>query len=336
MVGPECKATYWQIVQNEYVRRWAGMGIEISVVICTFNRADLLDGALASMCRQTLPANRFEILVIDNGSTDNTAECVRSYKHQYPNHVICHIYETEQGAGIARNLATRQAQGRFVAFLDDDARASSNFLSQAMDRICAEPQLPLIGLGGQIHPFYTSPKPIWFKDAYELRSWGNKERFLQVGESFSGSNMIWYRSDLLAIGGFAEHFGPKGKMLALGEDTAAFMKAWEQYEKPLFLYLPTLKVLHWVPLYKMNVSYRLKRAFLAGQAVLRQYNRQHGRVYTVLGACKGIVVGGLKALWRCRRYPHWQNWAIEEGRPIMINLGTILAVLGIYVTVRQE
>ena len=86
----------------------------------------------------------------------------------------------------------------------------------------------------------------------------------------------------------------------------------------------------------MKVSYRLKRAFVAGQIAIVQGSNKHGRGNAMLGAIKGILLGSFKALWRYGQYDHWQNWAIDEGRPIMINLGTILAAIGIFITVRQE
>jgi glycosyltransferase involved in cell wall biosynthesis len=311
------------------------MSVDISVAICTYNRIDLLGGAISSLCQQSLPVSRFEIIIVDNGSTDNTVELVRDYQTKYPDHTIHLLCESQQGLGYARNRALEQAQGQYIAYLDDDAQVEPCWLAQAL-LILNEQTEVIICLGGPIFPFYTMRKPAWFKDAYESRSWGAKERFLQAGESFSGSNMIWHRAKILALGGFNERVGLKGRKLSLGEETDAFVKAWHHFEEPIMWYDPTLIVKHLVPAFKMKVSYRLKRAFVAGQVASYQSNRHHGRVYSLFGACKGIFTGGLKALWRYRKYPFWQNWAVEEGQPVMINFGTILAVLGIYVTVHQQ
>jgi glycosyltransferase involved in cell wall biosynthesis len=312
------------------------MPIEITVAICTYNRADLLFNAIESLCQQSLPASSFEIIVVDNGSTDNTAEFVRDCQVKHPDYTIRSLTEGQRGLSSARNRAMQEAHGNYIAYLDDDARVSSEWLAQVMAAIGEERARPLHCLGGPIQPFYTSSKPGWFRDVYESRSWGDEERLLRASESFSGSNMIWHRIDLLALGGFDERVGVTGQILSLGEETSVFVKAWQEIENPIMRYNPALTVEHLVPAFKMKVSYRLKRAFVAGQVAVIQRTNPRGRVHDFLGACKGILVGGLKALWRCRRYPHWQNWTIEEGQPIMINLGTILAVLGIYVTVRQE
>ena len=148
------------------------MPIDISVVICTYNRADLLTGALDSLCQQDFTTDRYEILIVDNASTDNTGEIVRLYQAKYPNIHIRRVYEGRQGLGIARNAAIKAAEGQYIAYLDDDARVNIDWLSKA-SRHLTDSQSPQC-LGGPIQPFYTSEKPTWFKDQYETRTWGRK------------------------------------------------------------------------------------------------------------------------------------------------------------------
>ena len=311
------------------------MSLDMTVAICTYNRAEMLGVAIDSLCRQASSAGRFEIIVVDNGSTDRTADLLVEYQFKYPHHTINVLIESRQGLANARNKALAHAQGHYIAYLDDDARVEPHWLAYAL-HILNEQPAELVCLGGPIVPFYTTTKPDWFKDVYECRSWGDEERLLQLGESFSGSNMIWNRAVLLTLGGFDTRVGVKGRLLSLGEETSVFVKAWQMIENPIIRYVPALVLQHWVPAFKMKVSYRLRRAFVAGQVAVLQQTNSQGRVHAVLGACKGIPVGCLKALWRCGRYPHWQNWVIEEGQPIMINLGTILAVFGIYIEVHQK
>jgi glycosyltransferase involved in cell wall biosynthesis len=307
----------------------------VSVTICTYDRAEVLGAAIESLCHQAVSTGCFEIIIVDNGSTNPIAKLVGYYQTRYPKHSIKLVNETRQGLGYARNQALSQAHGEYIAYIDDDARVESHWLAHALLVLQNQPE-EFVCLGGPILPFYTTPKPVWFQDEYETRSMGDTVRALEQGESFSGSNMIWKRDVLLSIGGFDEKVGVKGSKLSTGEETAAFIKAWQQLETPHMQYDPHLIVNHWVPGFKMTVSYRLKRAFAAGQTVMKIGHFRHRRAYLFLAACKGVIAGGLKALRRIKRYPYWQNWIVEEGQPIMANLGTILAAFGIYFSVRQD
>src|SRR5881296_1050143 len=102
------------------------MNKPLTVLVCTHNRADLLRGALES-----LEPTRFEVLVVDNASTDATpavvAECAARAKIE----IRC-ARETELGLDAARNRGLREAAGEFVAFLDDDARARHDWAAEIL------------------------------------------------------------------------------------------------------------------------------------------------------------------------------------------------------------
>lgn len=100
------------------------MSKALTILVCTHNRADLLRGALESLELQSLPRDRFEVLVVDNASTDGTpgvvAECAARGRVD-----LRSVREEELGLDAARNRGIREAAGTFVAFLDDDARAGA-------------------------------------------------------------------------------------------------------------------------------------------------------------------------------------------------------------------
>jgi glucosyl-dolichyl phosphate glucuronosyltransferase len=91
----------------------------ISVVICTYNRADRLRLALDALCTQTLSPQSFEILVVDNASTDDTAALCTFYKEKLPQ--LHYLFEPVQGLSRARNTAWEEAKSPYIAYLDDDA-----------------------------------------------------------------------------------------------------------------------------------------------------------------------------------------------------------------------
>ena len=100
-------------------------GPELSVVIPTFNRKDKLLRCLQKLSRQSLPAAQFEVIVVDDGSTDGTEERLRKQKFPF---VLHHFKQANKGPAAARNRAIGEACGRIVVFLGDDIYAPPDFL----------------------------------------------------------------------------------------------------------------------------------------------------------------------------------------------------------------
>lgn len=99
----------------------------LSVVICTYNRAALLDKALGSLCKQTLPAHDFEVLIINDGSVDNTELVAAFYAAKLP---LRHVYQRNAGLASAKNHGLFACRGDIVLFLDDDDIAAETLLEE--------------------------------------------------------------------------------------------------------------------------------------------------------------------------------------------------------------
>ena len=196
-----------------------------SVVICSYNRLDHLLASVTSALQQTIPADTYEVIVVDNASTDGTAQAIQKLVDEHPN--LRYLYETRLGLATARNTGWQAAQGTYIAFLDDDAKAESNWLETAKELIERNPT-NLRCVGGPIHPFYTSPKPDWWLDKYEIRTRGDVQRHLRQGEFFSGSNMIWLRETLGKYGGFEANAGSVAKRAS-----AAGSRSWAAWSSDL-------------------------------------------------------------------------------------------------------
>src|SRR5258708_35944509 len=106
--------------------------IKISAVICTYNRAEYLGRAIESLAHQDLDSAGYEIIVVDNNSTDNTAQLVKNSIEAYPSVQIRYVLETEQGLSAARNRGAHEAAGNYIAYVDDDARAVQAWLSSLL------------------------------------------------------------------------------------------------------------------------------------------------------------------------------------------------------------
>lgn len=158
--------------------------IELSVVVCTYNRAAMLSGALESLAQQTLDKGFYEIIVVDNNSTDNTRVLAEALSQRYPNVRYC--LEPQQDLSNARNRGWRLARGEYVAYTDDDCKTPEEWREVACDVI--ERVWPAV-LGGSYLAFYNTPKPRWFKDSYGSHEEGSGARVLGKNEYLCGGNI---------------------------------------------------------------------------------------------------------------------------------------------------
>ncbi len=274
----------------------------------------------------------FEILVIDNNSTDHPEEIVAQFQH------LPHIHfynESKQGLGHVRNTGYLLAQGAYVAYLDDDAIPTPNWLAQlfqiitvhASDCIC-----------GPIHPYYTDEKPDWFKDSYEVRTKGDDPKWLKPGEEASGSNMVWKKEVIANLGGINTALGMRGDALAAGEDTDLFSRYWQYYPDGKIYYHPALVVKHWTPAYKMKVSYYLKRQYVAGQvaSILRRSDPLWRKVLKSIQVFFEMLLVLLVlfpfSFWK---YDHKENWYIEQLHRVTFRLGWLLTNVGIRLDINR-
>jgi glycosyltransferase involved in cell wall biosynthesis len=307
----------------------------ISAIICTYNRANILQGAIESLIQQTADNGIFEIIVVDNNSTDNTREIVEQFGNIEN---LRYVFEPNQGLSHARNRGYLEAQGKYVAYIDDDARADKEWIS-GIQRILEDLDPHPLVIGGPIYPFYLSDKPDWFLDKYEIHSWGDEPRFLKRNEYFYGSNMVFSKDVLEESGGFDTERGVSGETLNLGEETVLFDKIWKKSGNGNnFYYSPDLIVYHLVPPERMSIRYFLKRRFMVGQSSLcyRFGKLTHfKRIYLPVLLLGGVAYYSVIALFKVPFYRHYQNWVVECLDPAVVGIGLFIGALGIHPEFKQ-
>ena len=297
----------------------------ISVVICTYNRASLLADLLQTVCQQHLPDADYEVIVVDNNSSDATALVSQRFVTRYPH--MRYYREPQQGLSHARNCGWQAAQGLYVAYLDDDCQTLPGWLAAAQAVIT---EVGAEVFGGPYTAFYNSPKAAWFQDEY-----GSWPRWLANAEGVAvaidcatdvapttlhGGN-LFVRRDLLPLaGGFAPHLGMKGAQMAFGEETALMVRLHTLRPATRFYYDPRLRVCHLVRPEKLSIWWQLSSTITYGQAAYQVY--QPGQQPFVWWLClllpfHTLVKSGgvfLKCwLWRNReRHPYWQNYLYES------------------------
>lgn len=287
---------------------------DVAAVVCTWNRPGALTLALESLAGQTMSRDRYQVVVVDNGDGSGARvarECGAD--------IVLEL--SEPGLSRARNAGWRAIDAPWLAFLDDDAVAAADWLEVGLELIAGSRAM---AAGGPILPLYDERPPGWFRDEYELRTWGGGERLLRRGESFSASNLLLARSALDAVDGFDQRLGMRAGRIGVGEETALFERLWEKLDLRA-VYSPRLVVRHRVPRRKTTVAYQLRRAAAAGDAwALRTSS---GSRDLRRAARDGVVAAGLagRALVRLRR--PWQQWAVEELGPVAGRLGSLRRAL---------
>jgi len=193
----------------------------ITVVLCTYNRCQLLVGALESVAAQTLsPATEWEVLVVDNNSNDGTPAVVGDFCSRYPGR-FRYIFEHRPGKSNALNTAIGEAKGSILAFLDDDVVAEPNWLLRLTAGLRTG---EWAGAGGRILPDQPFSPPRWLpaEDPRMLRVLALFDLGPEPGpltESPLGTNMAFRKEAFERYGRFRADLGPRPDSEIRGEDT---------------------------------------------------------------------------------------------------------------------
>ena len=274
--------------------------------VCTWNRADRLPRLLRAMRAQSCPVP-FEVLVVDNNSTDETRAVVERIAAEAGGAPVRYVFEPEQGIVPARNRAieeTLRAASRYLVFVDDDEIPRSDLLAvayDALDRECAD------CVGGRIC--------VAVPDGYE---WIDAELRGFLGELDHGENAFWvegretpvwsgnvaYRLDLFRSDGalrFDRRYDRKGAQVGGGSDAAMF---WALLDRGARIrYRPDMVVVHEVEPWRLRRSYFLRLHARGGYR--RGRYRFHARGRSVAGVPPWLLVQamrhGLRATGRALR-----------------------------------
>lgn len=234
---------------------------DISVVICSYNRADYILDAVDSLYRQTLPRHRFEVLVVDNNSIDNTGVLVQAYIADHPDYQLHYLTESRQGASFARNTGAAIAKAPLLCFMDDDAVAEPSYLERILAFFDQHPEAA--GLGGRIIPRYIPAEPKWMSH-FVSSLVGNFDYSPELKEFAPGkypleSNMIVRKEDFDAIRGFNTDLpGVKGTLRIGGEGKDFFLRL--QARGKTVWYDPNVIVHHVVEVKKLTPHYMYRVA----------------------------------------------------------------------------
>lgn len=265
-----------------------------SVVVCTYNRADLLRGAITSLQQLRLPtAGDVEILVVDNASTDNTAEVVASLQQQ-STITIRYVLESNQGVAHARNRGLEEAAGIWVAFFDDDQIADPNWLVELLK---AAEKYQTACVGGAVK--LLLPEDYREPLSGVCRVLLSESPAAQPAEPYryprtpGTGNLLINRELALRLGGFDV------QATMGGEDTDLYRRI--RREGIITWYEPSAVIYHHVPMERLSDAYMLWNAGRTGVHVADLEHRSYGKLKFVgrfFLRCGQAGLKGPKLLWR--------------------------------------
>jgi glycosyltransferase involved in cell wall biosynthesis len=192
--------------------------MSISVIVCTKNRCASLAACLEHLSRVEASADDWELIVVDNGSTDGTEQIVNSFVRRVPFDMRL-VNEPRRGLAVARSTGIAAATGGILAFTDDDCYVSPQFLA-SISRVFQDESLGFIG--GRVVLYDPTDDPITTKDE-EHPFTIPPFTFIEAG-LMHGCNMAVRREVIAAIGGFDPLLGA-GAPFRCGEDVDLFARA---------------------------------------------------------------------------------------------------------------
>jgi glucosyl-dolichyl phosphate glucuronosyltransferase len=238
----------------------------LSVVICTWQRSALLRATLEHIAvHLQVPEDlTWELIVVDNGSTDETAAVVGAFSGRLP---IEYVVEPRLGHSHARNRGASVARGEYVLWTDDDVLVDERWLVEYRDAFARHPEAAVFG--GPVEPWFPNEPPTWLVQSlpllqvpYALRDFGTRVAPLEADRLPFGANFAVRASELRAHP-FDTRLGNRGLERVAGEETKVMRAILEAGGGGWWV--PSARVRHYLPVERQSVEY------------LREYYHARGR-----------------------------------------------------------
>jgi glucosyl-dolichyl phosphate glucuronosyltransferase len=239
----------------------------VSVVVCTYNRAESLCRTLSSLSAMSVPPDiPWEVLVIDNNSTDGTKEAAKAFAREARINVR-YVFERRQGLNHARNAGVQAAHGELIFFLDDDIEVTRDWLPE-MKR--AFELNPVVGVGGRVLIKQDLQRPLWWHEEYDgaLGKFDPGKTAILSDDAYTsiigiGANLAFKRSVFDKYGGFRSDLDRRKRKLLMGGDIEFYQRLKKAGE--LTMYYPAAIVYHCPDSARVTKSYLRRWYFRIGE-----------------------------------------------------------------------
>jgi len=245
--------------------------LDVTVILCTYNRCADLVGALDSLAASQMPSSiPWEVLVVDNNSTDGTREVVESFCRRHPGR-FRYLFESKAGKSFALNAGIANASSAILAFMDDDATVTPGWLQNLTAPL---QHSEWAGSAGRILPAQKFTPPPWLPD--DLVNWGGilcayfdlGDDPCELDRAPYGVNMAFRRGVFEKYGGFRTDLGPRPNSQIRNEDTEFGRRVLAAGER--LRYEPSAVVYHPVPQGRITQEYFFSWWYDYGQAMIRE------------------------------------------------------------------
>ena len=262
--------------------------MRITVAICTWNRCALLKETLEQVARLAIPNGlEWELLVVNNNSTDATEEVLASFASHLP---LRAIMEAEPGLSNARNRAVREATGDYVLWTDDDVLVDERWMTAYCEAFVRWPEAAIFG--GNIRPWFEGTPPEWLvrvwsrvASAYASRDLGEESvplsrEVLPFGANFA----VRMREQRRYL--YDPHLGVRPDSVIGGEETTVIIRMLE--DGVTGRWVPSARVRHYIPATRQTIPY------------LRKYFKGYGEYCALQDAVtnEAKLFGRPRWLWR--------------------------------------
>jgi glucosyl-dolichyl phosphate glucuronosyltransferase len=244
--------------------------IDLTLLVCTYNRSkdlgELLETAIA---QETGGVFTYEVLVVDNNSTDDTRKVIESFIDAGHSR-LRYLFEARQGKSYALNTGLGNVRGRLHVIVDDDQILPSDWARKIVEGFRLHPRVAFIG--GKILPIWQVDPPGWLTKqhwaAIGMADHGESEVIVDADNQICLIGCAFPTDKVLAIGGYNQELGVNSKQIGGTEDLEILQRLWRTGHKGI--YLPNIAIKHKAPAGRCTKSYH------------RRWHTGHGAFYAAM------------------------------------------------------
>ncbi len=263
--------------------------MKFSIIVPTYNRKELLADFLNSLIVQKFNSQDFEVLIIDNNSTNDVKQQINEFVKQNQNlDIIKYFNEEKQGVGYCWNKGIEQAKGELLIFMDDDATLHYDYF-KTLSNDFISPIENITG-GGHISPVFEHQKPAWIykyiMPVFAEINLGEKSNFPKKKHPF-GTNMLVSKDVFNKVGNFDMQLIEGKKIIPPGTLENDFFNRVRKANIPIY-YFHDLVVWHFIPQEKISKQY-VREQILEAARIKKEISKQKGIGYYLYMLFKELV-----------------------------------------------
>jgi glycosyltransferase involved in cell wall biosynthesis len=250
--------------------------MQVTVAIPTYSRSRTLRQTLEGIAKQDFPADQFEVVVIDNNSTDDTRDVVAAFSGAVP--APRHVLESRQGLDHARNRGIAEAAGGIVLFADDDILVAPDWIRQMLAPFAADFAGDIGAVGGEVIPVFPDGLPPWVADWHSPLAFRLDAGPIPPGQSPMGANLAFRKAVFTEVGLFHTELDRAAGSFFSGGDTEMIRRVRAAGKTVWFA--PAAAVRHQMPASRTTLRYAARHAFDSARSrVIDRAERSGGTAY---------------------------------------------------------